>query len=75
MGTHVDDLFPLYNVKGRILRDKMFEVLEKRVKVKNEGEIKWALKILIERDIDKGTLKISQGQFVREVLQRFGYHS
>ena len=73
VGTHVDDLFPLYNVKGRILRDKMFEVLEKRVKVKNEGEIKWALKILIERDIDKGTLKISQGQFVREVLQRFGF--
>ena len=45
LGTHVDDLFPLYNQKGRCLRDKVFESLEKQVVVKNEGDIKWALKI------------------------------
>ena len=73
IGTHVDDLFPLYNQKGRVLRDRVFAELMKRVKVKNEGEAKWALKILIERDREKGILKISQGQFVREVLQRFGF--
>ena len=73
IGTHVDDLFPLYNVKGRILRDKVFAALGKRVKVKNEGDIKWALKIQIERDVERGIMKISQGQFVREILQRFGF--
>jgi hypothetical protein len=73
IGTHVDDLFPLYNKEGRGLRDRVFKALEKRVKVKNEGPVKWALKILIERDREAGVMKISQGQFVREVLQRFGF--
>ena len=74
LGTHVDDLFPLYNQKGRCLRDKVFESLEKQVVVKNEGDIKWALKILIDRDREAGVMKISQGQFVREILQRFGFN-
>ena len=73
IGTHVDDLFPLYNKEGRVLRDRVFKALEKRVKVKNEGPVKWALKILIERDREAGVMKISQGQFAREVLQRFGF--
>jgi hypothetical protein len=73
VGTHVDDLFPLYNEKGRVLRDKVFRALEKCVKVKNEGPVTWALKIFIERDRKGGVMKISQGQFVREVLQRFGF--
>ena len=73
IGTHVDDLFPVYNKKGHELRDRVFDTLARRLKVKNEGPVKWALKILIERDREGGVLKISQGQFVREILQRFGF--
>ena len=57
IGTHVDDLFPLYNKEGRALRDRVFKALEKRVKVKNEGPVKWALKISIERDREAGVIK------------------
>ena len=71
--THVDDLFPSYNKEGRGLRDSVFKALEERVKVKNEGPVKWVLKILIERDREAGVMKISQGQFVRKVLQSFGF--
>ena len=28
VGTHVDDLFPVYNAKGRALRDRVFRALE-----------------------------------------------
>ena len=73
IGTHVDDLFPLYNADGRALRDKVFTALSSRVKVKNEGHVRWALKTLIERDPVGGVLKISQGQFCREIIQRFGF--
>jgi hypothetical protein len=41
--------------------------------VKNAGLIKWALRILIECDKEKGVVNISQGQFVREAPQRFGF--
>ena len=43
------------------------------VKIKNEGSVRWALKTLVERDGPGGILKISQGQFCREILQRFGF--
>jgi len=71
--THVDDLFMLFNNEGRALRNKVFDELMKTVKVKNEGTVHWALKTLIERDPEKGILKISQGQYAREAVQRFGF--
>jgi len=43
------------------------------VKVKNEGTVHWALKTLIERDPIAGILKISQGQYARDAVQRFGF--
>ena len=71
MPTHVDDLLPLYNEPGRVLRDKIFEGISKHVKISNSGSIHWALQTLIERDKENGVLKISQGSFVRAVLERF----
>ena len=73
IGTHVDDLFPTFNEEGRVLRDRVWAELMKSVTVKNEGEVHWALKTLIERDPQGGILKISQGQYCREVIQRFGF--
>jgi len=73
IGTHVDDLFPTFNAEGRVLRDRVWAELMKVVKVKNEGEVHWALKTLIERDPQGGILKISQGQYCREIVQRFGF--
>ena len=70
--THVDDLFVLFNGQGKALRDKVWDELMKTVKVKNEGTVHWALKTLIKRDPDAGILKISQGQYAREAVQRFG---
>jgi hypothetical protein len=46
IGTHVDELFPLYNRKGCDLNDKV-QAQGNRVKVKNAVLIKWALSILI----------------------------
>ena len=73
IGTHVDDLFVLYNPRGRVFRDNAWKVLSKTVTVKNEGVVHWALKTLIERDAINGILKISQGAYAREVIQRFGF--
>ena len=39
----------------------------------NEGTVHWALKTLIERDPEGGVLKISQGAYALEVIQRFGF--
>ena len=69
----MDDLFPTFNEEGRVLRDRVWAELMKSVTVKNEGEVHWALKTLIERDPQGGILKISQGQYCREVIQRFGF--
>ena len=49
--------------------------LSKEVTVKNEGTVHWALKTLIERDPEGGVLKISQGAYALEVIQRFGFAS
>ena len=46
---------------------------KRKSEVIKNGPVKWALKILIERDREAGVMKISQGQFTREVLQRFGF--
>src|SRR6185312_11665870 len=37
IGTHVDDLFPLYNPAGKKLRDEILEKLEKKMTVDNKG--------------------------------------
>lgn len=73
IGTHVDDLFPLFNVAGRTLRDRVFAIVSSRVVVSNGGEVHWALKTLIQRDRANGILKISQAQFTREIIQRFSF--
>jgi len=63
----------LFNEEGKSLRDKVGDELMKTVEVKNEGTVHWAPKTLIERDPVAGILKISQGQYARDAVQRFGF--
>lgn len=73
VGTHVDDIFPVFNDEGRELRHRLLSHLQKHVTIKNEGDISWALKTKIQRDPVAGILKISQTNYVQEIIQRFGF--
>ena len=64
--THVDDIFCLYNEKGKKLRDTLFSSIESGVPIKNLGPVSWALKTIILRDRTNGILKISQEQFTQD---------
>ena len=44
VGTHVDDLFVLCNLKGEKLRIMIYEKLSEDMVITNDGEIRWALK-------------------------------
>ena len=71
IGTHVDDIFPLYNKEGRKIRDRVFKKLEEKMEVENKGEIKYALDTCIERNVERGTLRISQENYIRNVIKEF----
>ena len=71
VGTHVDDFVVLFNPAGEHLRDLIWKEFEKEVKVTNTGEIHWALQTRIDRDSEKGVLKISQGNYVRSIVEKY----
>jgi hypothetical protein len=50
LSTHVDDLFPLFNRGGKVIRDRILEALGKEVEVETKGDLSWALSTKIERD-------------------------
>ena len=70
----MDDMFPGYNPKGKILRDRLWSVLVESMTITNEGEATWALKTRIQHDPDLGITKISQGAYTKEMLIRFGFY-
>jgi hypothetical protein len=72
MGTHVDDLFPLYNVHGRRIRDKILTELKKNMTIDERGTLSFALDTKIERDPEKGILKISQRPYIEGLLKEYG---
>jgi hypothetical protein len=71
IGTHVDDLFVLHNRAGVKLKEKIWAHLSSKLAIKSLGEVKWTLQMSIQRDAARGVLKISQENFVAEVLRRF----
>jgi len=73
VGTHVDDMVPGYNEKGRVLRDHLWKVLCQGMRLVNEGDATWVLKTQIIHDPDQGVTKISQTSYTEEILLRFGY--
>ena len=36
IGTHVDDIFPVYNTEGKKIRDRVFKKLEENMEVDNK---------------------------------------
>ena len=71
IGTHVDDLFVLFNSTGTKLKDEVWQYLNEVLTIKSMGDAVWTLQMSINRDPDSGVLKISQGSFTKEVLRRF----
>jgi hypothetical protein len=71
MCTHVDDLFPLFNEKGRTIRDKVLGVLRSKMQIEDRGTLNWALDTKIERDPEEGILKISQKPYIESLLKDF----
>ena len=72
MSTHVDDIFPLFNEKGRKIKDKVLAALENEVVVESKGEVSWALSTKIERDAAAGILKISQHEDISRLIEETG---
>ncbi len=71
IGTHVDDLFVLFNRSGARLKQLVWQHLNKHLTIKDLGEAAWTLQMSIKRDATEGTLKLSQETFTLEVLRRF----
>ena len=71
VGTHVDDLFVVYNPAGKVMRHRLWSYLSEKLTIKDMGEAKWTLQMSIQRDAPRGVLKISQENFIVEVLRRF----
>ena len=71
IGTHVDDLFVLYNTQGTRIKEKLWEFLQSKLSIKTLGEAAWTLQMSIQRDAKHGVLKLSQEAFTLEVLRRF----
>jgi len=74
LSTHVDDIFPLYNEEGKMIRDRVLKTLKSRMQVEEKGEIEFALDTKIQRDVEKGILKISQTTYTENILKEFLPH-
>ena len=71
--TWVDDFFVFYNEFGRVLRDNVWALFSAVVrKVVNLGPVSWILRTAVEADRERGVLKLHQGSFVAQMLERFG---
>ena len=71
IGTHVDDLFVLFNTEGKKIRDRVFRKMNEKMEVDNKGEIKYALDTHIERDRENGTLRISQEAYIQSIIKEY----
>ena len=71
VGTHVDDFMVVFNPAGAHLRDQIWRAFDKEVKITDTGEIHWALQTRIDRNATSGILKMSQGNYVRSLIEKY----
>ena len=64
IGTHIDNIFQLYDKKGKKIRVRMLKKLQQDIEVDNRGAITYALDTCIERNVERGTLRISQENYI-----------
>ena len=50
IGTHVDDLFVVFNRSGAKLKDELWKYLNEKLTIKDLGVAQWTLQMLIQRD-------------------------
>lgn len=67
--VHVDDI---KIAATKEITDSVVADLNKRFPTKHLGEVTWYMGSEYKRDREKGTLEISQTQFIRNVVERFG---
>jgi len=71
LGTHVDDIFPLYNRDGEKIKNRILQTLQSKMEIDDKGEIKYALDTHIERDRERGTLRISQTNYINNIIKEY----
>ena len=69
--THVDDLFPLCNKTGVVIRERILKELRSHVEIDDKGEIEYARDTKVECDRESGELRISQEKYLRSVIKEF----
>ena len=67
--AHVDDITI---AATKQITDSVVADLNKRFPTKHLGEVTWYMGSKYKRDREKRTLEISQTQFIRNVVERFG---
>ena len=67
VGTHVDDLFVVFNRAGTKLKDELWSYLTEKLTIKNLGTASWTLQMPIQRDAKAGKLKISHYRSASQV--------
>ena len=67
--VHVDDI---KIAATKEITDSVVADLNKRFPTKHLGEVTWYMGSEYKRNREKGTLEISQTQFIRNVVERFG---
>ena len=67
LSAHMSMIFFLCNPQGEKIRTRVLEALRAKVEVEDKGEITYALDMHIERDKNKGTLFISQKNYIHRL--------
>ena len=67
--VHVDDIYAIKRkeIRGRLLCAD----LNRAIPVKNLGELKWYRGCRYSRDLERGSLTISQQSFAEELMKKF----
>jgi hypothetical protein len=70
VSVHIDDMTILGSDDNATAGIKT--ELKKHFKITDLGEAKQVVRIELKRDMEKGTLKIMQSQYIRRILEKFG---
>ena len=75
IGTHVDDIFPLFNPQGKTLRNRVLAALREKMEVDDKGTVSFALDTRVQKDEKMGILKLSQKQYIDDLLSEYNITS
>ena len=71
VGTHVDDIFSLFNPSGKFLRDRVLKALRGKMEIDDKGPLSFALDMRVQRDPERGILKLSQKQYIESLITEY----